>query len=196
MPKFGHLGSKYLKTNVKFEISSFEIGYLRNFVKIRRSILVSPKCPNLGILARNFRKQMANLKSAYLKKVHAKFRLSQYFLAEKAQLWVFGLKIWKFGSFRMVSARFGSFRVLVSTFSRLVFHNFRMKVFHYQKTLYNCFCVFALLCFTKNICIGFIFLFLLICFGDRSSHHRCSVKEMLLKISLISQESTCLGVCF
>ena len=152
--------------------------------------------PKFGNFGSKFSKTNGKLKSAHLKKVHAKFRLSQYFLAEKAQLWVFGLKIWKFGSFRMVSARFGSFRVLVSTFSRLVFHNFRMKILQDQKTLYNCFCVFALLCFTKNICIGFIFLFLLICFCDRSSHHRCSVKEMLLKISLISQENTCLGVCF
>ena len=39
MPKFGHLGSIFSKANVKFEISSFKIGYMRNFVKIRKSIL-------------------------------------------------------------------------------------------------------------------------------------------------------------
>ena len=117
MPKFGHLGSKYLKTNVKFEISSFEIGYLRNFVKIRRSIHVSPKCPNLGILAQNFQKQMANLKSAYLKKVHAKFRFKSILFGRKSPIvgiWAQNLKIW------VVSDGFGSFW-LVPGFSKYLF---------------------------------------------------------------------------
>ena len=30
----------------------------------------------------------------------------------------------------------------------------------------------------------------------RSSHRRCSVKKVFLKISQISQENTCIGVCF
>ena len=67
MPKFGDLGSKFLETNVKFEISNFEIGYVRNFVKIRNLTLFGPKCPNLGIWARNFQKQMTNLKSVHSK---------------------------------------------------------------------------------------------------------------------------------
>ena len=33
MSKFGYLGSKYLKTNVKFGISIFEIGCRQNFVE-------------------------------------------------------------------------------------------------------------------------------------------------------------------
>ena len=63
MLKFRHLGSK---TNVKFEISTFEIGYMRNFVKIRKLIFFGPKCPNLGIWARN------------LKKINDKFEISSF----------------------------------------------------------------------------------------------------------------------
>ena len=33
MAKFGHLGSKFWKTNDRFEISTFEILYRQNFVK-------------------------------------------------------------------------------------------------------------------------------------------------------------------
>ena len=53
MPKFGYLGSNFPKINVKFEFSTFELGYMRNFVKTRKSLLFGPKCPNLGILAQN-----------------------------------------------------------------------------------------------------------------------------------------------
>ena len=35
-----------------------------------------------------------------------------------------------------------------------------------------------------------MFLFLLICFGDRHSHKRCSIKKLSLKISQISLEKT------
>ena len=67
MPKFGHLSSKFWKTNVRFEISTFEIGYQRNFVKIKNLILFGPKYPDLGIWAQNFGKQMSDLKSALSK---------------------------------------------------------------------------------------------------------------------------------
>ena len=56
MPKFGRLGSNFWKTNVRFEISTFEIGYKGNFVKIRKLILFGPKCPNVSIWAQNFGK--------------------------------------------------------------------------------------------------------------------------------------------
>ena len=39
-------------------------------------------------------------------------------------------------------------------------------------------------------------MFLLICFGDRSSHQRCSVKKLFLKIWPISSENTCVGFLF
>ena len=37
MPKTGHLGSTFWKTNVRFEISTFEIVYMRNFCKRLKS---------------------------------------------------------------------------------------------------------------------------------------------------------------
>ena len=46
-PKFGDLGSKFLKTNVRFEITTFEIKFIPNFVKIRKLILFGPKYSNL-----------------------------------------------------------------------------------------------------------------------------------------------------
>ena len=51
MPKFGHFGSKFLKTNVGFEIRTMNIWCQQNFVKIRKLIRFSPKCLNLGIWA-------------------------------------------------------------------------------------------------------------------------------------------------
>ena len=64
MPKIGLLGSKVWKKNVRFEISTFEIGYKGNFFKIGKLIFFDPKCPNLGIWVQNFGKQMTDLKSA------------------------------------------------------------------------------------------------------------------------------------
>ena len=60
MLKFGDLDSKFSKTNNEFEISTFEIGYMQNFVKIESY----PKYPNLRVWAQNFRKQIKHLKSA------------------------------------------------------------------------------------------------------------------------------------
>ena len=64
MPKYRDLDSNFSKTSVKFEISTFEIVYMQNFIKIRKLILFGPKCPNLGIWAKTFRKPMSDLKSA------------------------------------------------------------------------------------------------------------------------------------
>ena len=54
MPKFGDLSSKSFRANNIFEISTVEIEYMQNFVKIRKLILFGPKCPILGILTQNF----------------------------------------------------------------------------------------------------------------------------------------------
>ena len=51
---FGDLGSNFSKTNVRFEISTFEIAYKQNFIKIKKVIAFGPKFLNLGIWARNF----------------------------------------------------------------------------------------------------------------------------------------------
>ena len=49
MPIFGDMGPRFPKTNVRFEISTLEIGYMRNFSKTRKLILFEPKCPNAQI---------------------------------------------------------------------------------------------------------------------------------------------------
>ena len=49
MTKFGDLGLEFLKTNDRFEISTFEIGYKQKNFKIRKLTLFGPKCTNLGI---------------------------------------------------------------------------------------------------------------------------------------------------
>ena len=54
MPIFEDLGSNFSKTNVRFEISTFETAYKLNFAKIKKSILSGPKFSNLGIWARTF----------------------------------------------------------------------------------------------------------------------------------------------
>ena len=106
MLKYGDLGSKFSKTNGKFEISTFKKGYIRNFVKIRKFILFSSKRPNLG-KCRNLKSE----KPAGNPRFH--------------QVWNFGwfcvvLQIWwvvstGFGSFWLVSGRFDAFQVYVST---------------------------------------------------------------------------------
>ena len=49
MLEYGDLSSKSLKRNIRFEVSTFEIRYIRNFVKIRKIIHFGAKYPNLGI---------------------------------------------------------------------------------------------------------------------------------------------------
>ena len=61
---FENLDSKFLKANIRFEINTFKIGYMRNFAKIRKLILFGPKYPNLGIWAQNFPKPMSELELA------------------------------------------------------------------------------------------------------------------------------------
>ena len=64
MLKIEHLGSTFLKSNARFEIRTFEVGYKGNFIKIRKFIFFDPKCPNLSIWTQNVGKQMSDLKSA------------------------------------------------------------------------------------------------------------------------------------
>ena len=67
MPKIGYLCSKFWKANVRFEIITFKIGYMQNFVKIRKLIPFGPKCSKLGIWAQNFGKQVSHLRSSLSK---------------------------------------------------------------------------------------------------------------------------------
>ena len=64
MPRFGDLGSKFSKTSVRFENSTFDKGHRENFVKIKKLTPFDPKCTNLGIWAQKPEKQMSDLKSA------------------------------------------------------------------------------------------------------------------------------------
>ena len=99
MPKFGHLGSKFLKTNIGFEISTMNIWYQQNFVKIRKLIRFSPKCLNLGIWAQC-------LKNESRKKIPDFPNIETF-----GRQWLFR-NFWV--SLRLVAARFGWFRVVLA----------------------------------------------------------------------------------
>ena len=75
MPNFGDFSSKRSKTDVTFEISTFEIGYMRNLVKIRKLILFSPKGLSLGIWTQNLGKRMSDMNSAPSKSGTSEFLL-------------------------------------------------------------------------------------------------------------------------
>ena len=75
MSKFGYLGSTFLKTNVRFEISTFEIVYRQNLVNIKKMVHFDRKCLSLGIWALNFSKPMSDFKSAPSKKSLCKILL-------------------------------------------------------------------------------------------------------------------------
>ena len=62
MLKFGDLGSKFSKTSVRLEITTFEIGHRQNFVIITKLIFFYPKYPYLEIWAQGFRKTMSDFK--------------------------------------------------------------------------------------------------------------------------------------
>ena len=79
------------------------------------------------------------------------------------------------------------------------FHNLRIIIFHNQRTLPLNFTITSVSLrhyASTKIFVDYFFLFLLISFGDRSSHQGCFVKNMFLNISQISQENTCVGVSF
>ena len=118
MPKFGDLDSTFSKTNVRFEISTFEIGYIRNFVKTSDSYFLAQ---NIQIWAFELEvwKSKANRKlqiSSILKfwVVSGRSTILFYFFFGGG-----GVVLSGFGSFRLVSARFGSFQVLVSTIKNI-----------------------------------------------------------------------------
>ena len=64
MLKFGTLGSTFVKTNVRTEVSTFKIGFIKSFAKIRKLTIFDPKSPKMGIWAQNFTKPMSDFKSA------------------------------------------------------------------------------------------------------------------------------------
>ena len=62
MLKFEDLISKLLKTNVRFEISTFEIVYKQNFYKQNKNVL--GQMDKFGHLVKTFGKLISDLKSA------------------------------------------------------------------------------------------------------------------------------------
>ena len=54
MPKFGDLSLKVLKTNARFETSTFKNRIQASFIRITKIILFGPKCSNMGIWPQNF----------------------------------------------------------------------------------------------------------------------------------------------
>ena len=66
MPIFGDLGLNFSETDLRFEIKTFEIGYMQNFANIKKLILC-PKCSNTEIWFQNSQKPMSDFKSAHSK---------------------------------------------------------------------------------------------------------------------------------
>ena len=98
MYKNGDLGSKCSKTNIRFKISTFQIGHRKNFVKIKKLILFDPNSPNLEMWTQKFQKPMSDLKAALSIQGTWEISLrleSYYFLAPNTQIWRFGLEISK-----------------------------------------------------------------------------------------------------
>ena len=92
MAKFVYLGTYLSKINVKFEFSTFEIGCMRNFVKIIKSILSGPKCPNVDTCDRSLNNE-----------------------SEKEILDFPNLKFWVVsGHFAIFGGRFGWFRLVLA----------------------------------------------------------------------------------
>ena len=126
------MDSKSWKTNVKFEHSTFEIGYKQNFVKIRKLILLRSKCPKLGICAQNFGEKNARFEIStfeigyvidfvnFWSKRPNFGHLSQKFEKQKLVENYRYLQFQNFGSFRVVSqfflGRFGCFWVVSVSF--------------------------------------------------------------------------------
>ena len=118
MPKSGDLDSTFSKTNVRFEISTFEIGYIRNFVKTLDNYFLAQ---NIQIWAFELEawKSKANRKlqiSSILKFWVISGRSTIFFLGRFVWVWVVSAG---FGSFWLVSACFGLFQVLVSTIKNI-----------------------------------------------------------------------------
>ena len=97
MPKFGNLGSKYSKTNDKFEISTYKIGWIQNFIKTRKFILFGPNA-QIGHLGSNFEKQKTAENSRF------------------PQIWNFGSFNSFFGSFWLVLGCSGWFQLILAGF--------------------------------------------------------------------------------
>ena len=116
MLKFGDLCSNSSKTYVRFEISTFGIGYRKNFFKIKKLILFDLKRQHLGIQTQNFPKtkvrfEISTFKIGYMRNFIK--RLDKwYFLVQNTQIWVFGLEVWKTKASRRLQTADCNFDIL------------------------------------------------------------------------------------
>ena len=105
MRKFGYLGSKFLKTNVRFEISTFKIGYRQIFGK---------RLESWYFLAQNTQIWAFGLK-VWKMKASRKFQITSIL-----KFWVFLqfclVVLDGFGLFRLVLDHFGWFRIVFTGF--------------------------------------------------------------------------------
>ena len=142
MSKFRNLGWKSLENNVIFEISTFEIMYRKNFVKIWKLLFFGPKMPilrNLGSIfsETNVRFEISTFELGYLQNFLKIRKLTLF----GSQFGYLGLKIEKWKPVK--NSRFpqiwnyGSFWV-VSQFFRLVLARFDIHM------ILNCYTYFDL----------------------------------------------------
>ena len=113
MPKFGYLGSELKKKKIfGFKISTFDLRYRQNFVKKLKVNISWPKIPKFGHLGWKSEKR----------KIVESSRFPQLwnFASYPVVLQLFFIFLAGVGSFRLVSARFSWFRVLVYTTFRNV----------------------------------------------------------------------------
>ena len=108
MPKFGYVGSKFLKTNVRFEIRIFKIRYIENFIEKLESWYFFDQNTKIWTFVQEVWKAKLSIK--FQSSLILKFWvISDHFT-------VFGGTFWlNFESFWLALPRFGWFRVLVST---------------------------------------------------------------------------------
>ena len=124
MLKFEHLGSKYLKTNFRFEISTFEIIYQQIIVKIKTWYFLRQNGVIRAFGLKIFKKQCQIWNQDLQNRVRTKFHLQirkLILLCPKTHFGHLGLKFqnqklvensrfcqfWNFFSFRTISLFFG-----------------------------------------------------------------------------------------
>ena len=130
MPKSGDLDSTFSKTNVRFEISTFEIVYIRNFVKTLDSYFLAQ---NIQIWAF----ELEVWKSKANRKLQISSILKFWVISGRSTIFFFGsfcLVLGRIGWFRLVLAGFGSFW-LVPGFSK--YNKKHNQAYFYESKVLN-----------------------------------------------------------
>ena len=113
------MGSKFYKTNVRFQISTFEIACMQNFVKIKKLIHFGPKWPNSDLKSAPLKlgTEKILLKSLKTKFGHLGSNFEKQKLVENSRF----LQFCNFLLFQVVSqffwgGRFSWFQVVLAVF--------------------------------------------------------------------------------